>query len=695
MKRLAILSILIITAVCCKAQTAVRSTEHRSSTGFAIPSSDNGDGTYTNPVIRGDYPDTDIIRVGSDYYMISSSFACMPGIPVCHSKDLVNWRVIGHAYDQLTFLPSYSMERQQTAYGRACWAPTMRYHDGWFYIGVNLKSDRFVMFKSRRPEGPYTMHPFAEELYDPGLFIDDDGRKYVTHGQNDIRITELNDEGTEIKTPGDKGTVILRATEAYHLYFEGCHTYKRNGWYYIFNPAQGYSGVQMVSRSRNLYGPYETRVLMDDDVNYRGAGVHQGGYVDTDCGESWAFMFQDRDYMGRDMMLFPMRWVDDWPVVGLDPDPSKITPDLARRIGRLHEGKGVVTYRKPTVSAPNDQTTDHFDNTILGQLWEFSHVPVSEKWSLQERKGHLRLYAMPAKGYEWARNSLTRKIVGPASTATVKVDVSHLQPGDFAGHGIMGSTMLQQGVMRMADGQLQLQMRQSKHVADQTVCTASLPADTRYIYLQTSVTKQGTVCFAYSLDGTGYTRFGQETPSGFWRFLGLRHALCCYQHSEANDSSFYTTETLRHTRSGYADFDCFTVETPYYGNNYDAFRLTDFDLYDDLHDMTLVRPNDYDPRQHLLCQHQGAWASFFNLHFPKQATSCAIELKAKLSNAVIELHDGDAQGPLLATFRIKATGGKWSVQRFSVSIPAGIHKLTFVATGGTEQLQMKNFQFQM
>ena len=169
--------------------------------GTDLLSSDNGDGTFTNPIIRGDYPDTDIIRVGEDFYMISSSFACMPGIPICHSKDLINWKIIGHAYDSLTFLPSYSMEHELTAYGRACWAPTIRYHDGWFYIGVNLKSDRYIMCKSRRPEGPYTMYPFKDELYDPGFFIDDDGKKYVTHGKNEIRLTRLNDEGTEIMTP--------------------------------------------------------------------------------------------------------------------------------------------------------------------------------------------------------------------------------------------------------------------------------------------------------------------------------------------------------------------------------------------------------------------------------------------------------------------------------------------------------------
>lgn len=666
--------------------------------GLAVlPSNDNGDGTYTNPVIRGDYPDTDIIRVGEDYYMVSSSFACMPGIPVCHSKDLVNWKIIGHAYDSLTFMPSYSMERQETAYGRACWAPTIRYHDGWFYIGVNLKSDRFIMCKSRKPEGPYKMYPFAEQLYDPGLFIDDDGRKYVTHGQNSIHITELNEDGTEIKTPGDKGTVILRAPEGYSLYFEGCHTYKRNGWYYIFNPSQGYNGYQMVSRSRNLYGPYETRVLLDDDLNYANAGAHQGGYVETAEGESWAFMFQDRDYMGRDMMLFPMGWVDDWPVVGLDPDSTKMTAELAERSGRLKAGKGVVTYRKPAINVKAEMTSpqqsDDFTDKTLKPVWEFSHVPVKEKWSLTERKGHLRLYAMPAKGYEWARNSLTQKIAGYAGSGTAKIDVSNLQKGDFAGNGIMGSTMLQQGVMRTVKG-LQVQVRQSKHVNDELVAAKDIPGNTVYVWLRTTVTKQGTVRFSFSLDGNRYESIGKETASGFWRFLGLRYALCCYSHTEDKDSSYYTTSNLIKAKSGYADFDEFIMETKSNGNHYDAFENNDFDLYDDKEGMTLVRPIDYEPRQYLLAERKdNVWVSFFNLHFRRPAKECSIELKARLSNVVLELRDGGADGTVLARFPVKATGGKWSVQRFKVAIPQGRHKITFCCKGNTEQLQLKNFKF--
>ena len=635
--------------------------------------------------------------MGDDYYMISSSFACMPGIPVCHSKDLVNWKVIGHAYDSLTFLPSYSMERQETAYGRACWAPTMRYHDGWFYIGVNLKADRFVMFKSRKPEGPYTMHPFKQQLYDPGLFIDGDGKKYVTHGVNEIRVTRLNDEGTEVMTPGDKGKVVLSAPEGCRLYFEGCHTYKRNGWYYIFNPAQGYNGVQMVSRSRSLFGPYETRVLIDDDINYANAGVHQGGYVETAEGESWAFTFQDRDYMGRDMMLYPMRWVDDWPVVGLDPDTTKITPELAARMGRLTPGKGVVTYRKPAVKARQElaypQESDDFGSATLKPVWEFSHVPIKEKWSLTERPGFLRIYASPAKGYEWARNSLTQKIAQPVCSGTARLDVRGLKPGDFAGNGIMGSLMLQQGVRRTDKG-LMLEIHQSKHVSDDLVEQKEIDPNTDYIWLRTSVTKRGTVQFSYSLDGQHYETFGREASSGFWRFLGLRHALCCYNHVTGKDSAYFTTGNLRRAISGYADFDSFTIEGAYRGNHYDAFSTLDFDLYDDCQGLRLFRPQDYNPVQYFGDVEPGAWISFFNLEFGRPAKKLNLELKARFSNAVMEVRSGAAGGDLLATCKLKATGGKWSRQSFDVGVPAGTHKLTFVMKGGTGGMLLKNFRFE-
>ncbi len=631
-------------------------------------SSDNGDGTYTNPLIRADYPDPDIIRVGEDYYMVSSSFVAMPGIPVCHSKDLVNWRIIGHAYDSITFRPQYRMEDEKTAYSRLCWAPSIKFHDGTYYIGVNIADDGFVMFKSSTPEGPYTMHKFDKRLYDPGFFIDEDGKKYVTHGKTKIYLTRLKDDGTGVMDPDDNGTLIVTAPQGYEHLFEGCHTYKRNNWYYIFNPALGYDGVQMISRSRNLYGPYETRVLIDDDINYADAGVHQGGYVETLEGESWAYTFQDRDYMGRDIMLYPMRWVDDWPVVGAEERPDK----------------GVVTYRKPAIKAKQEmsfpQHSDDFSATTLAQVWEFNHVPLKEKWSLTDRPGHFRIYAQYAKGFEWARNSLTQKVSGPYSTGTVLLDLAGLQEGDFAGNGIMGRVMYQFGVRKNADGYW-IEMRQGDREAE--IVIDSLHYASSKIYLRTEVTKEGSILFYYSAGGRQYQRFGPEGVSNFWGFLGIRHALCCYNVSKG-------------APTGYADFDFFRLESTHRGNNYNAFSQVDFSQYDDRDGMTLVRPVAKRPMQHFTGIKENDWLVFNNLVLEKAPQQITIELQAKSEGGIIEIRENTIDGKLIASCQVNKTSGsdEWIKQAFEVTgLRKGKAKLYFVFRAHTEGLAVKSFVF--
>ena len=631
-------------------------------------SSDNGDGTYTNPLIQADYPDPDIIRVGEDYYMVSSSFVAMPGIPICHSKDLINWQIIGHAYDSITFRPQYRMEDGKTAYSRLCWAPSIKYHDGTYYIGVNIADDGFIMFKSSTPQGPYTMHKFDKRLYDPGFFIDDDGKKYVTHGKTKIYLTRLKDDGTGVMNPDDNGTLIVTAPEGYEYLFEGCHTYKRNGWYYIFNPALGYDGVQMISRSRNLYGPYETRVLIDDDINYADAGVHQGGYVETLEGESWAYTFQDRDYMGRDIMLYPMRWVDDWPVVGSEDRP----------------GKGVVTYRKPAVKAKQKmafpQQSDEFNTAVLSQVWEFNHVPLKTKWSLTDRSGYFRIYAQYAKGFEWARNTLTQKVSGPYSTGTVRLDLAGLKEGDFAGNGIMGRTMYQFGVRKKADGYW-IEMREGTREVETVV--DSLRFAQSEIYLRTEITKEGSILFHYGTDGRKFQRFGREGVSNFWGFLGIRHALCCYNVVEG-------------VPTGYADFDFFRLESTHRGNNYDAFSLIDFSQYDDRKGMKLVRPVSKRPMQYLNEIEENDWLVFNNLLFNKKPERATIELRAKNENGIIEIRENSLDGKLIASCKVDktTTDTEWSKQIFDVAgLRKGKVKLYFVFRGNVEGLSVKSVVF--
>ncbi len=631
-------------------------------------SSDNGDGTYTNPVINADYPDPDIIRVGKDYYMVSSSFVAMPGIPVCHSRDLINWRIIGHAYDSITFRPQYRMEDEKTAYSRLCWAPTIRYHEGIYYIGVNIADDGFVMFKSTKPEGPYTMHKFEKRLYDPGFFIDEDGRKYVTHGKGKIYLTRLKDDGTGVLDPNDRGTLIITAPEGYGHLFEGCHTYKRNGWYYVFNPALGYDGVQMISRSRNLYGPYETKVLIDDDINYAGAGVHQGGYIETAEGESWAYTFQDRDYMGRCLMLYPMKWENEWPVVGPE--------------GRA--GKGVVTYRKPAVKGRHKMSyphhSDSFDKPELAGIWEFNHVPHKEMWSLTDRQGFFRIYAQHARGFYWARNSLTQKVTGPYSTGTVLLDLSGLQEGDFAGNGIMGRIMYQFGV-RKKNNSFWLEMRQAyRDEGEEVVDSLELKALSK-IYLRTETTKEGATRFHYSLDGREYHRFGPEGVSNFWGFLGIRHALCCYN-------------VVKGSPCGYADFDFFELESAHRGNHYDALTEIDFSRYDDREGMELVRPVGKRPMQFLSKIKDGDWLVFNNLTFRKRPEKITLEWQASNSGGVLEMRRGSLQGEVMASCPVQSTNGLWSKQSFEVQKLKKKEKVYFVFKGANESLSIKNFIFE-
>lgn len=634
----------------------------------ALLSSDNGDGTYTNPVICADYPDLDIIRVENDYYMISSSFLSMPGIPICHSKDLINWEIIGHAYDSITFRPQYRMENESPVYGRMCWAPTIRYYDGIYYIGVNMKDDGFVMFKSTKPEGPYSMHKFDKGLYDPGLFIDDDGKMYVMHGKGKIHLTRLKDDGTGVLDPKDKGTIVITAPKGYEYLFEGCHVYKRNGWYYVFNPALGYDGVQMISRSRNLYGPYETKVLIEDDLNYADAGVHQGGYVETAEGESWAFTFQDRDYMGRCFMLYPMKWENDWPVVGPEGKP----------------GKGVITYRKPAIKGKHKlkypHHSDFFDRPELAHIWEFNHVPFKEKWSLTDRPGYFRIYAQYAKGFYWARNSLTQKVTIPASTGTALLDFSGLQDGDFAGNGIMGKVMYQFGIRRKGNS-VWLEMRKGGRDVAEIVIDSLEIQDVSRIYLRTETTKEGTNRFYYSLDNRKYHRFGPEGVSNFFGFLGIRHALCCYNVIKGN-------------LGGYADFDSFELGSTRRGNHYDAFTEIDFSQYDDRKGMKLVRPVHKRPMQFFTEINDGDWLVFNNLTFKKKPEKIIIELRAAIAGGILEMRKGSLDGEIVASCSIQSTGGEWKKQSFDVRNLKKKEKVYWVFKGSNAGLSIKNFVFE-
>ena len=364
---------------------------------------DNGDGTFTNPIMWGDWPDPDIIRVGDDFYMVSTSMHYVPGCPIATSKDLVNWRMAGYAVERYDDDPRYDMQGG-TLYLNGSWASTIRYRDGKFYVGFctpygwGTETGHFSICIADKPEGPWERTVFPEYLYDPGLFFDDDGRVYVVHGQGTLYITELNSDAKSVK--GGAVEIWNRrfrdsATFGGGLGMEGSHMYKIGGKYYITCPAGGTEGWQVCLRSDNIYGPYEHMVIMQDDSSYPPNGLHQGGMVQLENGDWWFVIMQDRGPIGRVPCLVPVTWEDGWPMLGAG-------------------GRDVVTYPKPDVGKKVrltvPATSDEFDGRRLGLQWQWNHNPDPSRWSLSERRGYMRLKASRADDLTQARNTLTQRV---------------------------------------------------------------------------------------------------------------------------------------------------------------------------------------------------------------------------------------------------------------------------------------------
>jgi xylan 1,4-beta-xylosidase len=629
--------------------------------------SDNLNGTFTNPVVFADYPDTDIIRVGSDFYMVSSSFHHAPGIPVCHSRDLVNWRVIGHAYERLPEAnPAYSLKDGKVAYKGGSWAPCIRHHNGKFYIGFNTPDEGFFMCIAARPEGPYERVPFHRELYDPGLFFDDDGRVYVFHAAIGICVTELAADARSVKS----GPVPIYQT-AFGYPFEGSHPYKRNGWYYVCVTARGYNGLQLCLRSRQIHGPYEARVLSGDDMNYAGAGLHQGGFVELEHGETWFFLFQDRDFIGRVPVLQPVHWTDDWPVFG---DPSNFW-------------KAAVTCRKPSVGGTYPVAVpiegDEFESPKLGLQWEWSHNPDDTRWSLTERPGWLRLTAGPAADFLNARNTLTQRITGPSSTAVTRLDVSGLGEGDIAGLAIANMPYAFIAVRKELEQKIRVMM-----VDNGRVVAESAPTTGSEIYLKANADVDGFARFFYSTDGETFTPLGEPFLMEFTvkTFLGNRFGLFCYH---AGDGA----------KTGFADFDFLRREALRPANRYQASEWIPAVAYDDERGTDTHRPVAKQPGQFLVAIDDGDSLQFDQVDFAKGATRFVVRASA-VFGGVIELRLDAPDGPLIGRCAVpdngnrNAWGGDFAEYVCDIEPVQGLHALHLLFRGdGLNLFRLDAFSF--
>ena len=288
-------------------------------------SPDNGDGTYTNPVINADYSDPDVCvgASGEDYYLTASSFQCIPGLPILHSRDLVNWEIVNYALRELKPREVFD----HPAHGKGVWAPSIRYHNGEYYIYWGDPDYGVFMVKTRDPEGRWEEPVCVIEgkgMIDTTPLWDDDGRCYLVNGwagsragfKSVLSVRELSADGTRaISDP----VIVFDGNNVNHT-AEGPKFYKRDGYYWIMCPAGGVpTGWQLAMRSKSPYGPYEAKTVLAQgktDIN----GPHQGGWVHTKYGEDWFLHFQDKGAYGRVVHLTPVTWTKGWPVMGIDKD---------------------------------------------------------------------------------------------------------------------------------------------------------------------------------------------------------------------------------------------------------------------------------------------------------------------------------------------------------------------------------------
>lgn len=393
-----------------------------------LPWGDQGDGTYRNPILPADFSDPDVIRVGRDFYMVASDFHFV-GIQVLHSRDLVNWRLVGQVFDRLTMAPKYdAME----AYAQGTWAPVLRHHAGTFYLFVCTPKDGLFLWTATDPAGPWseTVTVKAVEGWeDPCPFWDDDGRAWLVHskvGAGPLILHRMSPDGRQLL---DDGVEIYRGPVA-----EGPKLFKRNGWYFVSLPEGGVEkGGQTVLRAKALAGPYERRVVLED------GSPHQGALVELENGDAWFVAFKSTGHLGRVTHLLPVRWgQDDWPVFG-------------------DEGRTVAGGRKPAAGAgapvTHPQTSDDFAAPTLAPQWQWNHNPVADAWSLSARAGFLRLQPRPAAELALARNTLTQKLWGPHGVVDVRLDARGLADGQRAGFAFMsGKVFAAIAVVRSAAG---------------------------------------------------------------------------------------------------------------------------------------------------------------------------------------------------------------------------------------------------
>lgn len=497
---------------------------------------DQGNGTYKNPILHADYSDPDACRVGDDYYMTSSSFNSAPGLQILHSKDLVNWQIIGYAISKQTPEAVFA----KVVHGGGVWAPSIRYHKGEFYIYYGDPDQGIFMTKTKDPAGewePLTLVKEGKGLIDACPLFDEDGQVYLAHAYAGSRagiksllaVTRLTPDG---KKAVGESRIIYDGHDSDPT-IEGPKFYKRNGYYYILAPAGGVAtGWQLALRSKDVFGVYERKVVMDQGKTAIN-GPHQGAWVNTQTGEDWFLHFQDVGAFGRLVHLQPMVWKNDWPVIGTDKDGDGC-------------GNPVSTYKKPNVGKSYAIVTpaesDDFSSNKLGLQWQW-HANPQDWWHFADKeKGCLRLYSVPIpENYKslWdVPNLLLQKMPAPDFTATMKLTFKP-DPrfkGERTGLVVMG---IDYALLSLESTENGFNLSQAECMdaekGNMEKVNASVDLKDSTLYLRVKVKPDASCLFSYSLDNKNYTNLGKEFKAREGKWIGAKVGTFCTRPIPKND----------------------------------------------------------------------------------------------------------------------------------------------------------------
>jgi len=487
-----------------------------------------------NPVIYADVPDASMVRVGDTYYMSSTTMHMSPGVPIMKSKDLINWQLVSYAYNTLADVDAMNLTNGKHTYGKGSWASCIRYHNGMYYVSTFAQTTgkTYIYATKDIEKGQWKEYSFQPMLHDHTLFFDDDGKIYMIWGNIKLNIVELKEDLSGIKPETERVLIenVTIPSGGNSSLGEGSQLFKANGRYYLYNITWPRGGMRtvVIHRADRITGPYEGRMALQD------LGVAQGGMVNTPDGRWFAYLFRDFGSVGRIPYIVPIKWEDDWPVLGVN---GKVPETLD-----LPTGKGLI---------PGIVASDEFDrkknDPDLPLVWQWNHNPDNRFWSLTQRKGYLRLTTGRIdSAVLMARNMLTQRTIGPVCSGTTALETAGMKNGDRAGLCLLQSGYGLVGV-KVVDGAKHIYMVNvsSREAVEQ----ASIPLSSNRVYFKAECDfreRKDVAQFFYSLDGKKWTPIGEP--------LGMRYTLTHFMGYRFGLFNYATKEV-----GGYVDFDYFRI----------------------------------------------------------------------------------------------------------------------------------------